>query len=211
MVTLEQVFRRVFSDSSWLIKTVIGAFLVFVPPFALGYLYRVALMGRRGHPLELPDWDDWRALFIDGLRLSLIVLVLGILPIFAGWLLSLPFSVLPLDWLFSPLHYMLILPGLLLAAPLTAAGLYRYQHNYDFRQAFQLVILFRMLGAAGDRLIVPTFAYLGFVFVLGPLILLVPYALFTGGVVIFYYFAQTFHQIETNARASASGRPQFRR
>jgi hypothetical protein len=211
MVTLEQVFRRVFSDSNWLIKTVIGAFLVFVPPLALGYIYRVALMGRRGHPLELPDWDEWQALFVDGLRLCLIVLVLAFLPIFVGWLVSLPFDVLPFSWMFSPLHYMLMLPGLLLAVPLTAAGLYRYQHNYDFRQAFQLGLLFRMIGAAGTQLIVPTLAYLGFVFVVGPLILLVPYALFTGGIITSYYFARIFHQIEVSARATASGNPQFRR
>jgi hypothetical protein len=211
MVTLEQVLRRVFSDSSWLIKTVIGAFLVFVPPLALGYLYRVALMGRRGHPLELPDWDDWRGLFIDGLRLSVIVLVLAVAPIFVGWLLSLPFQIPLFAGFFNPLRYLLVLPGLLLAVPLTAAGLYRYQHNHDFRQAFQFVLLFRMIGACGAQMIVPTLAYLGFALVLGPLILLVPYALFAGGVVVFYFFALTFHQIEAGPRSTASGKPEFRR
>jgi hypothetical protein len=103
------------------------------------------------------------------------------------------------------------LPGLLLAVPLTAAGHYRYQHNHDFRQAFQFMLLFRMIGACGAQMIVPTLAYLGFALVLGPLILLVPYALFAGGVVVFYFFALTFHQIEAGPRSTASGKPEFRR
>lgn len=211
MVTLEQVLRRAFSDSSWLIKTVIGAFLVFVPPLALGYIYRVALMGRRGHPLELPDWDDWRSLFIDGLRMTVIVLVLAVTPIFVGWLIAMPFQIPLFHGIFNPLRYLLVLPGIILAVPLSSAGLYRYQLNHDFRQAFQIVLLLRMIGAAGTRLIVPTMAYLGFILVLGPLVLLVPYALFAGGVIVFYFFALTFHQIETGARSSASGRSEFRR
>lgn len=206
MVTLEQVSRRVFADSSWFVKTVVGAFLIIVPGlhfFAFGYIYRQALVGRLGQAAPLPEWDDWRGLFVDGLRFFLIVLVLAVAPILAGWIVS-----LPLHPLLGPLSYMPMVPGLVLSAPLTAAGVYRFQRREDFRDAFRFPILFRMIVRTRDRLVVPTLAFLGLLFVLFPLF---PYALFTGGVVIFYYYALTFHLIEAGARASASSETLIRR
>lgn len=180
-------------------KTLVGTFLLIVPIahfFAFGYLYRQALAGRHGDLTRLPDWDEWGRLFIDGLRCFAIVFVLGLLPILLGWLVSL--LIVPL---LGPLGYMPMVPGLLLAAPLSAAGIYRFQKREDFRDAFQLPVLLRMLARLRVQFMVPTFAYVGLLFVFSPLF---PYALFTGGLLIFTFYALSFSQSELVARSGAS-------
>lgn len=210
MVTLEQVSRRVFSDPTWLIKSIIGAFLLVLPPwvFTLGYLYRVAEQGRRGQPLDLPDWDDWGSLFRDGLKMLVIVLAWIVIPIFLGWLIVQALQWVPILRVFGPLLYMPMVPGLVFGFPLAAAALYRFQRREDFRDAVHLAVLLRMIAAARGQIAIPTLAYIGFLFVLFPLF---PYALFTGGLIIFYYFAMTFRQIEINAHGSASAPSEIRR
>jgi hypothetical protein len=94
------------------------------------------------------------------------------------------------------------------AGPITAAGLYRFQRHEDFREAFRVAVLFRMVIAAREFLVVPTLAFIGFLFVLFPLL---PYALFTGGALISYYYALMFHEVELRSRAAASGRAILRR
>jgi uncharacterized membrane protein YesL len=206
MVTLEQVSRRVFADPSWFVKSLFGTGLLLIPGahfWALGYVYRMAMQGRRGLIVELPDWEDWRLLFVDGLRLFAIVAVLMVLPLALCWLISLPWHPL-----LGPLSYLPMIPALLLVGPLTAAGLYRYQRREDFREAFRVAVLFRMIVAARDLMLVPTLAYIGFLFVLFPVL---PYALFTGGALIAYYYALMFHEVEQRVRADASGRSNLRR
>lgn len=205
MVTLEQVCRRVFGDPSWLIKTLVGMFMLILPPISFGYIYRIAEMGRQGTPIELPEWEDWRGLFVDGLRFLAIFCVLTLLPILAGWMVAVFLSWLlqgfPLYWAFAGFLYLPLVPILILAPPITAASLYRFQRRWDFRDAFQVPVLFKMVAATRGRLVIPTLAYIGFMVVLFPI---VPYALFTGAVVIFYFYALTFHQTVATGRPAAS-------
>ncbi len=205
MATLEQVCRRVFDDPAWLIKTLVGTLLLVVPPLAFGYIYRLTEQGRRGQPVELPDWDDWRSLFVDGLRMLLLLLIFTIVPLMAGWLAAVALSWLlrgvPLFWAFAGFLYLPLVPVLVLALPITGASLYRYQRRWDFRDALSLPTLMRMVVATRGRWIIPTLAYIGSMVVLFPI---VPYALFTGGVVVFYYYALVFHQTVSSARPAAS-------
>jgi hypothetical protein len=206
MLTLEQVSKRVFSDSSWFLKSAFGTFLLIVPIahfWAFGYMYRVALMGRLGNRGPLPDWEDWRGLFIDGFRFFAIVVIWAVIPILLAWLAS-----LPLSRFLGPLSYMPMAPVLLLAAPLVAASTYRYQRREEFRDALRFDILFKMVVSARERLVVPTLAYIGLLFVLSPIF---PYALFTGGMVIFYYYTFTFKQLEAAGRESTSSHSLIRR
>ena len=55
-----------------------------------------------------------------------------------------------------------MVPGILIAAPLTAAGVYAYQRKNDLREILHPRALLAMLRASGTALIVPTFAFLGF-------------------------------------------------
>ncbi len=215
MVTLEQVSKRIFSEPNWFVKTVVGAILMFFPVpfvFAFGYIARVSAMARRGEPPDLPDWEDWPALWFDGLRMLAIVLGLAILPIVAGWLVSLPLRIalapVPLYSMLSPFLYLPIVPGMFLSFPLTAAGLYRFQRAEELREAFRIPMLLRMIVATKGRLVLPTLAYLGLVVALFPLF---PYALFTGGVVVFYYSSAIFRQIEQSRHSPVSAQAVARR
>jgi hypothetical protein len=215
MVTLEQVSKRIFSEPNWFVKTVVGAILMFFPVpfvFAFGYIYRVSAMARRGEPPDLPDWEDWPVLWFDGLRMLAIVLGLAILPIVAGWLVSLPLRIalapVPFYSMIAPFLYLPLVPGMLLSFPLTAAGLYRFQRAEEMRDAFRIPMLLRMVVATKGRLVLPTLAYLGLVVALFPLF---PYALFTGGVVVFYYSSAIFRQIEQSRRSRVSAQAVARR
>lgn len=191
MPTLELVCKRLFSDPSWFIKCVIGALLILVPVvnfFALGYLFSLIERGRRSEVVLLPDWEDWRSLFINGASFFVILLVLCLLPIGVGWLLSLPLPA-------SLGHFgrLAMVPGLMLGAPLTAAGVYRFQRRESFRDAFRMPVLWTMLGASKFRFFVPTLSFLGLVWVASPLL---PFALFTGGAAVFTFYACFFRHLE---------------
>lgn len=205
MVSLEQVSRRVFADPSWFIKSLLGAFLL-IPPFsffALGYIYRMAEQGRRGELVELPDWEEWRMLFVNGIRFFAFIFVLTLVPLLLVWVATLPWHPF-----LGRLAYLPLIPVGLLAAPLTSAALYRFQRREDFREAFRLAILLRMVVVAREFMVVPSLALIGFVCVLFPVL---PYALFTGGALISYYYALMFHEVEQRGRSAASGRAVSRR
>lgn len=77
MQSLKNVFRFPFYDPKWQNKLLIGSLLGFanwiipiVPLLpVLGYFARVLRAGARNEdPANLPEWDDWGDLFMDGLR-----------------------------------------------------------------------------------------------------------------------------------------------
>jgi hypothetical protein len=214
MVTLEQVSRRVFADPSWFVKTVIGMLLMLVPVplvFGFGYIYRMAVRGRRGESVDLLDWDwgEWRGLGADGLRFLAILLVLGLLPVVTGWvigsLVAITLAMLPLYSIFSGIAFLPVLLAPFLAAPLTAAGLFRYQRREEFRDAFRVPLLLRMIVGARASLIIPTLAFIGF------MVVIPPYALFTGSLVYFYFCSLVFHELESDARRKTSAQTSLRR
>lgn len=198
MPTLDQVSKRLFSDSSWPVKCLIGGLLCLIPianVWVLGVFFRLVDQGRRGEVVHLPDWDDWGRLFVQGLQFLLIMIVYGVCPIFIGWMISIPFG-----QFLGPLARLPIVPGLLLAAPLTAVGVYAFQRNDELREAFQFAGLFRMLLAAGTTLVVPTLAFLGAIAVGWVALPLLPFAFFVAGVVVSYFYGTTFREIELAAR-----------
>lgn len=97
MQSLKNVFTFPFRDPRWKMKLLIGSALAFgssiipiLPALPLlGYFARLMRAGiRNDDPAALPEWDDWGALFLDGLR-QFGVLLLAFLPstviTFAGW------------------------------------------------------------------------------------------------------------------------------
>ena len=198
MPTLDQVSKRVFSDPNWLVKCLLGGFLCLVPVaniWALGFFYRLADQGRRGEKFNLPEWDDWSRLFVDGLQFLLVALVFGFCPIFGGWLLS-----LPLAPFLGPLARLLIVPGLLLAGPLTLAGVYAFQRRHDFREALNLGALLQLLRASAPALVVPTLALLGALAVGWVSLALLPFAFFIAGAIVSYFYSAVFRTVEIAAR-----------
>lgn len=197
MPTLEPVCKRLFANQSSVLKCLIGGVLMILPVahfLAFGLLYALIDQARRGENPEWPAWNGWRRLFLDGIVAFAIFLVLGAAPVCAGWMLSWPLRFMPI----GPLRWLPLIPGVLLAAPLTAAGIYQYQKRRSFGDAFRLPELAGMLQCCGCGLFVPTLALLGFVAVGYPLM---PITLFMGLAVAFAFYAMFFRAAEESRKA----------
>lgn len=198
MPTLEQVCKRIFSDPNWLVKCIVGGLLFAIPMFPLGYFYALMEKARRGEVISLPEWAEWKELFFNGVAFLAIFAILGGIPLAIGWLLSLPLS----GWM-GPLGRLPLIPAVLLAAPLSAAGVYRYQRRENFRDAFRLPVLLAMLERSKSRFLIPTFGLIGFLVAGFPLL---PWACFIGGAAVYTYYAVVFRFLE-ETRKSAEFHP----
>lgn len=198
MPTLELVCKRLFSDPTWILKCLLGAVLLAVPVahfFACGYLYELVNRARRGEPLELPEWEDWRRLFFNGVATFVIFLVFTAAPIAVAWLLTRPLHKLGAGW-FS---YTPMMPVLLLCGPLTAASLYLYQRREEYQDAFRIWVLLRMLRSTGLPLLVPTLALIGFLVIGLPFM---TFTLFVGVALFGTTYAAVFQHVESSLRAT---------
>lgn len=199
MPTLELVCKRLFAGSSWFVKCIVGALLLVVPIahfFAFGYLYELISRARRGEPVELPDWDDWARLFVNGVPAFILFLVLGVAPILVAWALTWPLRLLA----YGAFVYLPVVPAILLAGPLTAAGIYQYQKREEYRDALRLPLLIAMLRSSRARFWLPTFALIGFLAVGYPLM---TFTVFVGFAASWTYFAAYFRFVEQSRKAGA--------
>ena len=182
-----------------MVKYLIGGVLLMVPIahfLAFGLLYALIDQARQGQEPVLPAWSTWRRLLADGVAAFAIFLVLGAIPICAGWILTWPLRFMPV----GPLRFLPLLPGVLLAAPLTAAGIYRYQEQRTFGAAFRLTELAGTLQACRGGFFVPTLALLGFVAAGYPLMFI---TLFMGLAAAFTYYAMFFRMVEESRKGGS--------
>jgi Protein of unknown function (DUF4013) len=197
MPTLEQVCKRLFSGPSWFLKCIIGALLMAVPVahfFAFGYLYELLARARRGDSLDFPEWDDWRRLFVNGIPAFVIFIVLGALPIGIGWVLTLPLRFLG----YGVFVYLPMVPAVLLAMPLTAAGIYQYQKREEYRDAFRIWLLITMLRSSKARFLIPTFAAAGFIVTVYPLMTFTIFVALAGS---WSFYAAFFRAVEESRKS----------
>ncbi len=202
MPTLELVCKRLLSDSSWILKCLVGAIFILVPGahfLACGYVYEVCNRARRGEPLELPEWEDWGRLFYNGIPVFVIFLVFTVAPLLATWVLTRPLYLLGAGW-FS---YLPMMPVMLFCFPLTAAGIYLYQKREDYRDAFRPWVLARMLRAVGLPLVVPTLALVGLLVTGLPIL---PFVFFAGSALLGVTYIAMFRHVETALRTVAARR-----
>jgi hypothetical protein len=198
MPTLEQVCKRLFSESSWFVKCVIGALLLAVPVahfFAFGYLYELVARARRGDSLDFPEWDDWRRLFVNGIPAFVIFVILGVVPLAIGW--GLTFFLRPLGY--GVFVYLPLVPAVISAAPLTAAGIYQFQKREEYRDAFRIWLLVLMLRSTKARFFIPTFAVVGFMAAGYPLM---TFTLFAGLGVGWSFYAALFRAVEESRKSA---------
>ena len=197
MPTLELVCKRLLADSTWLLKCLLGAVLLAVPVlhfFACGYIYEIVNRGRRGEAPSLPEWDDWRRLFLNGVAAFVVFLVFTVVPLLGAWLLTWPLRVLGAGWF----AYMPLTPVLMFCLPMSAASLYLYQKHEDYRDAFRPWVLVRMLRSVGPALVVPTLAILGLLVVGLPLF---TFTLFAGFAALGATYSAQFNRAESALRA----------
>ncbi len=199
MPSLEQVCKRLFSDQSWFLKAILGALLLIVPVghfLAFGYLYAMIEQARRGEALEFPEWGDWKRLFLTGTAAFVIFLVLGVIPILIAWML-----VWPLHFVFNygAFIYLPVVPAVMLAGPLTVAGIYQYQKHEEFRDAFRVPVLVAMLRSTKSYFWVPTFALIGFLVAGYPLM---TFTIFVGLAASWTYYTVSFRFVEESRKST---------
>lgn len=188
-----------FSDPSWFIKCIIGALLVLIPIVnfaAFGYFYALVERARKGEVTLFPEWEDWRELFSTGFIFFVLFVALFVVPVGIGWLLSVPFGAA-----LGPFSRLPMIPGFLLGGPLTAAAVYRYQRRGSLRDALRIPAIWSMIESTRLRLVIPTFAWIGAIYVGLPLL---PFVVFTSSAVVFSFYSSVFRHIEESRRAGAA-------
>jgi hypothetical protein len=191
MVSVEQVWRKVFKTSGCWPKLLIGSLVMLIPIaniFAFGYLYRTTALVKSGAPFIYPDWDRWRDLFIDGLKFLVLALVWLGIPIFIGFFVSIMVNVVSDELGRIPL--MISIP---IGIQLFSSSLYRYQNFESFKEAMDLPLILKVYLRTVSYGLLPLLGFCGILWVLGSLSVLV---LFIISLVILVYFTSLYRAIE---------------
>ncbi len=196
MPTLELVCKRLFADSSWFIKSIVGALLLVIPVahfLAFGYLYALIERARRGDAVLLPEWGEWRRLFFDGIAAFVLFFIFGVLPLAVAWMFT-----LPLRWLeWGAFVYLPMVPVAMIVGPLVVASIYQYQKREEYADALRLKVLGAMLRATRARFVLPTLAFIGFLIVGYPLM---TFTVFVGLAASWIYYAAAYRFVEEARR-----------
>lgn len=171
MQTLEEIWSSFFEDKDWINKIIIGGLLCFIPIlniFAFGLLYRFAKQIKRTKRYNLPEWDKWPQLFIEGLYFLLLGFIFMLFPLLIG--LSLSKFLLSLTGGFLGfLAYTPFSIATILSPALMVSALFHFQPSKDWQHMLDFVSLFKGLKRLWPRLVVPSFFSLGIVLVGSPL------------------------------------------
>ena len=84
MVDVKKVITYPFTDEQWPLKILIGIALSLVPIvnfFAVGYAYQVFKAALKNEELFMPEWDDWRDLFVNGFKVFVVALCYFFIPV----------------------------------------------------------------------------------------------------------------------------------
>ncbi len=191
MDSIEKVWRNIFKSPGVWAKILVGTCLSLIPVmhfFALGYIYRFTLQIRQGYRIELPEWDNWKDLFLDGLKFFLLLLVWLGIPLLIGRFINLVVGAVADD--FGKLAFMMSIP---FGFALTGASLFRFQTFESFKDALDLTKIMRMYIITFKFGLVPLLAACGIFWLTGMLSILL---LFTIGLLIFAYFTSLFRALE---------------
>lgn len=188
----EEVFTRTLALPGFWIKILIGGLLSFIPVvnfFAFGYLYRLSRDTRSNGSLALPDWTDWKALFMDGLRFAVVWLAYWLLPLLLALFIANVFKALNL----SALAYLVMTLVFLLSPILFTSALYRYNMRSDFKDLLDIALIVRMTYMEFARLVIPALVFFGVFFLALPLY---GFALFFGFVMLILHTSLSYRAIE---------------
>ena len=185
--TVETLLQAIPAEREWPRKILIGSLLGFIPVvnlLCLGYLYRYVSQIRRKQDCKLPEWNNWDRLFINGLKVFVILLLYGLIP----WLLAWALSIILLVVSFGLLGFIAWTPMALvsLVAPaLSACALYMFQGSRgDWKVLFEVPAIFQLAWRNAAYLIIPTLLLIGFSTLTAPLW---GVAFFVGPLVFFGY------------------------
>ena len=196
----EEVFTRTLSLPGFWSKALVGGLLSFLPGlnlFAFGYLLRFTLSLRKSGRLALPEWTDWKGLFIDGLKFAVVWVAYWLLPV----LLSLGLSTFIGGIGLGAISFLLFSLVFLFSPVLLGAALYRYNTHSNFKALLDVALIVRMSYAWFPRMIVPSLAFVGFFAVAWPLY---GFALFVGFILILAHTSLIFRAMEQSRAQSPS-------
>ena len=191
--TFEEVFTKLVREPDLPLKFLVGGLLCFVPViniFAFGYLYRFADRLRRHGDMRLPEWTDWRGLFLDGLRFTVVWLLYWVLPLLLGALVHGFFKSVGI----GALAYVAFSAVFLMAPVLFASALLRLQKRADMRDLMDVGLILRM--AAGDLrgFVIPCLVFLGLFALALPLY---GFAVFAAFLVLVAYSSLCYRRFES--------------
>ena len=161
MLTLEEIIKHLIKLPKFWVSLLLGSLLSFVPIvniFAFGYLHQVFRgVYRLGVP-ALPPWHNWRELFLDGLRFTIVWIFYWIVPILLAAGLSSTLTHFGLG-VFSGILFFTII---LLSNTLFIAAISHYHIRENFKDLLSFRLIFNNARIVFPNLIVPSVVFLGF-------------------------------------------------
>lgn len=170
MPSLEQYCYRFFRQRQLGITLLIGGILAFIPIaniLALGYIWRHVRRIHQGST-ELPEWNDWKNLFLDGLRMLLVGLLYMGVPLLLGILLCRLFVLITLGML-GWLPWFFISASLLIGTFLLASAVQWAVSSSEWKPIFEFRLIANKALQSFPVLIVPVFAFWGILSLGAPL------------------------------------------
>jgi hypothetical protein len=168
MSNFENLLTRLIQNPRFFLTFLVGSLLCFVPIvhfFAFGYIYRMTKILRVNGTLELPEWEESSRLFIDGIRLTIVLLVYGFLPITLGLIII---KLLIPDLAYTSVNIFLGFWKIVVLSLLCSA-FYRYQRNQNFYELLNFTLIFRMAVAFLKSNFLALVLCYGLAFLLSPL------------------------------------------
>lgn len=169
---IQDAFSLPVTDPNWVTKLIIGAGMasLFFLPFFWGYLHRInKRVVKENKGPQLPEWDDWNGLLIDGLKYmgaalvytlpTLILILTGVFllvsavvgaAITAEVQSSDPGLLLGLLLAISPIGVIFVMLGSLISIPISIlipAGIVHMCAEDRFGAAFEFKVWFKNLKA----------------------------------------------------------------
>tara|TARA_B100001093_G_scaffold325367_1_gene310446 strand:+ start:1017 stop:1616 length:600 start_codon:yes stop_codon:yes gene_type:complete len=146
MSNFENLLTRLIQNPRFFLTFLVGSLLCFVPIvhfFAFGYIYRMTKILRVNGALEMPEWEESSRLFIDGIRLTIVLLVYGFLPITLGLIII---KLLIPNLAYNSVNIFLGFWKLAVLS-LFCSAFYRYQRTQNFYELLNFTLIFRMAVA----------------------------------------------------------------
>lgn len=171
MVSMMEIIKRMKSDENFVKKMILGCGLTFVPIlniFAFGYLYQFVQNYKKTSKIYLPEWQKCENLFLDGIRMLIVLLIYFIFPLTLGWVLISILRTLslglPLNVVYLPFSIILIL-----APAFTCVALHRFLDTQDWLALFEFREVILKVVSDREILFVPSLIFAAIQFFLFPL------------------------------------------
>ena len=205
MPTLDKTIDNVLEENNHLQKLLIGGILMFIPIvniFALGYIFRAGTnMLRNSGKFSLPEWNNWPALFIDGLKLVVISILYAGVPMALAWVISIFLNTITMKML-GPIPFFPISIAFLIVPALKYAALYHFQKTGSWESLLDLKEIANLITTPYKRhLAIPSIALVGLFFIGAPLFGL---AFFLGMLLILPYYYGVYSSSAQTVKKSST-------